>query len=125
MKKTRRAGRPASTKEDLLRIKIAAFDEEYTKGFCKSFPVYVQLGKAVLTLPQCFPMLLQRKMSSSWMGGKAHGSILPLSPGLRSPRLAMFANLNRLQRLLTEIVRPLIFHAIYSELCCRRSIEHT
>ncbi|PON30430.1 hypothetical protein TGAM01_v200870 [Trichoderma gamsii] len=32
-KKTRRAGRPASTKEDLLRIKIAALEEEYTKGF--------------------------------------------------------------------------------------------
>ncbi|RFU78280.1 hypothetical protein TARUN_3958 [Trichoderma arundinaceum] len=32
-KKTRRAGRPASTKEDLLKIKIAALEEEYSKGF--------------------------------------------------------------------------------------------
>lgn len=37
MKKTRRAGRPASTKEDLLRMKIAALEEEYTKGFRKLF----------------------------------------------------------------------------------------
>lgn len=37
VKKTRRAGRPASTKEDLLKIKIAALEEEYTKGFRESF----------------------------------------------------------------------------------------
>lgn len=36
MKKTRRAGRPASTKEDLLKIKIAALEKEYEAGFCKS-----------------------------------------------------------------------------------------
>ncbi|UKZ76333.1 hypothetical protein TrVFT333_004035 [Trichoderma virens FT-333] len=33
VKKTRRAGRPASTKEDLLKMKISALEEEYTKGF--------------------------------------------------------------------------------------------
>ncbi|KAL7810047.1 translation machinery-associated protein 16 [Trichoderma aethiopicum] len=33
VKKTRRAGRPASTKEDLLKIKIAALEKEYEAGF--------------------------------------------------------------------------------------------
>lgn len=34
LKKERRAGRPASTREDLLRIKIAADEKEYENGFC-------------------------------------------------------------------------------------------
>ncbi|KAM0262497.1 hypothetical protein ACHAQJ_001751 [Trichoderma viride] len=33
LKKTRRAGRPASTREDLLKIKMAALEEEYSNGF--------------------------------------------------------------------------------------------
>lgn len=33
LKKERRAGRPASTREDLLRIKIAADEKEYENGF--------------------------------------------------------------------------------------------
>ncbi|KAL7951390.1 translation machinery-associated protein 16 [Trichoderma barbatum] len=33
LKKARRAGRPASTKEDLLQMKITTLEEEYTKGF--------------------------------------------------------------------------------------------
>ncbi|CAG8958641.1 hypothetical protein HYFRA_00009958 [Hymenoscyphus fraxineus] len=33
LKKDRRAGRPASTREDLLRIKIAADEKEYESGF--------------------------------------------------------------------------------------------
>ncbi|KAH6605996.1 hypothetical protein Trco_005149 [Trichoderma cornu-damae] len=33
VKKTRRAGRPASTKEDLLKMKMSALEEEYNKGF--------------------------------------------------------------------------------------------
>ncbi|PQE32406.1 translation machinery-associated 16 protein [Rutstroemia sp. NJR-2017a WRK4] len=33
LKKERRSGRPASTKEDLLKIKIAADEKEYEKGF--------------------------------------------------------------------------------------------
>ncbi|PTB61987.1 hypothetical protein BBK36DRAFT_1173049 [Trichoderma citrinoviride] len=33
VKKTRRAGRPPSTKEDLLKIKIAALEKEYEAGF--------------------------------------------------------------------------------------------
>jgi hypothetical protein len=49
VKKTRRAGRPASTKEDLLRIKIAALEEEYTKGFCK-LPSNVSIYNA----PRCY-----------------------------------------------------------------------
>lgn len=37
LKKERRSGRPASTREDLLRIKIAADEKEYENGFCKIF----------------------------------------------------------------------------------------
>ncbi|RQM08337.1 hypothetical protein DH86_00003834, partial [Scytalidium sp. 3C] len=33
LKKARRAGRPASTKEDLLRMKIATLEKEYEGGF--------------------------------------------------------------------------------------------
>jgi hypothetical protein len=36
LKKERRPGRPASTREDLLRIKIAADEKEYENGFCES-----------------------------------------------------------------------------------------
>ena len=36
LKKDRRPGRPASTREDLLRIKIAADEKEYENGFCQS-----------------------------------------------------------------------------------------
>jgi hypothetical protein len=36
LKKERRPGRPASTREDLLRIKIAADEKEYENGFCQS-----------------------------------------------------------------------------------------
>jgi len=35
LKKERRAGRPASTREDLLRMKIAADEKEYENGFCQ------------------------------------------------------------------------------------------
>ncbi|KAL6870517.1 translation machinery-associated protein 16 [Trichoderma novae-zelandiae] len=33
VRKTRRAGRPSSTKEDLLKIKMAALEKEYSTGF--------------------------------------------------------------------------------------------
>lgn len=33
LKKARRKGRPASTKEDLLKLKIAALEAEYKRGF--------------------------------------------------------------------------------------------
>jgi translation machinery-associated protein 16 len=36
LKKERRPGRSASTREDLLRIKIAADEKEYAIGFCQS-----------------------------------------------------------------------------------------
>jgi len=39
LKKDRRPGRPASTREDLLRIKIAADMKEYEDGFCQSLEV--------------------------------------------------------------------------------------
>ena len=34
IKKERRPGRPASTREDILRIKIVADEKEYDNGFC-------------------------------------------------------------------------------------------
>jgi translation machinery-associated protein 16 len=34
LKKERRPGRPASTREDLLRMKIADDEKEYENGFC-------------------------------------------------------------------------------------------
>jgi translation machinery-associated protein 16 len=35
LKKERRPGRPASTREDVLRIKIAADEKELQDGFCE------------------------------------------------------------------------------------------
>jgi translation machinery-associated protein 16 len=35
LKKERRPGRPASTREDILRIKIAADEKEDRDGFCE------------------------------------------------------------------------------------------
>lgn len=35
LKKERRPGRPASTREDILRIKIAADEKELQDGFCE------------------------------------------------------------------------------------------
>ena len=35
MKSQRRAGRPASTREDVLRIKIARDEKEWENGFCQ------------------------------------------------------------------------------------------
>jgi translation machinery-associated protein 16 len=42
-KKARRPGRPPSTREDLLKMKIFALDKEYRDGFCKlSGPVMAE-----------------------------------------------------------------------------------
>jgi translation machinery-associated protein 16 len=38
VKKTRRPGRPASTREDLLKMKIAALEKEHRDGFCELSP---------------------------------------------------------------------------------------
>ena len=35
LKKARRQGRPASTREDLLKAKIAELEKEYRDGFCE------------------------------------------------------------------------------------------
>jgi translation machinery-associated protein 16 len=35
VKKTRRPGRPASAREDLLKLKISALEKEHRDGFCK------------------------------------------------------------------------------------------
>lgn len=34
VKKTRRPGRPANVKEDLLKMKVEALQKEYQNGFC-------------------------------------------------------------------------------------------
>ena len=40
VKRARRAGRPASAQEDLLRMKVEALEKEYRDGFCKlPFPL--------------------------------------------------------------------------------------
>jgi hypothetical protein len=38
VKKARRPGRPASTREDLLRMRIAALEKEEQDGFCEKLP---------------------------------------------------------------------------------------
>jgi hypothetical protein len=35
IKKTRRPGRPASAREDLVKLKISALEKEHRDGFCK------------------------------------------------------------------------------------------
>ncbi len=35
VKRARRAGRPASAQEDLLRMRVEALEKEYRDGFCK------------------------------------------------------------------------------------------
>lgn len=35
LKKARRPGRPASTKEDLLKVRISTLQKEYENGFCE------------------------------------------------------------------------------------------
>jgi translation machinery-associated protein 16 len=37
-KKARRPGRPASTRQDLLKVKVDALQTEYSKGFCEFCP---------------------------------------------------------------------------------------
>lgn len=38
LKKARRPGRPASTREDLLKVKINVLEKEYESGFCEYYP---------------------------------------------------------------------------------------
>jgi len=38
-KKARRPGRPASAREDLLKVAIKELETEYEKGFCKGFAI--------------------------------------------------------------------------------------
>ena len=35
LKQARRPGRPASMREDTLKVKIAALEKEFQNGFCK------------------------------------------------------------------------------------------
>lgn len=47
VKKTRRPGRPASAKEDLLKLKVAALTKEYENGFCMSMYSTYSLSRLV------------------------------------------------------------------------------
>lgn len=59
MKKARRPGRPASTREDQLKRKIDTLEEEYEKGFCRS-PNFAQscaystLSDLLIVIPDVF-----------------------------------------------------------------------
>lgn len=41
VKKTRRPGRPASVREDLLKMKVDALQKEHQNGFCR---LHIDLG---------------------------------------------------------------------------------
>ncbi|KAH6900213.1 hypothetical protein B0T10DRAFT_19042 [Thelonectria olida] len=56
VKKTRRAGRPASAKEDLLKVKISNLETEYKQGFCTCHLDHIgiafrSLSNFILVLP--------------------------------------------------------------------------
>lgn len=51
MKKERRAGRPASTREDLLKMKIAADEREYENGFCQYSHVFGRIILIQIDMP--------------------------------------------------------------------------
>jgi translation machinery-associated protein 16 len=44
LKKARRPGRPASTKEDLLKAKINVLEKEYQSGFCEYCPLLMRVS---------------------------------------------------------------------------------
>lgn len=52
VKKTRRAGRPASAREDLLKMKVDALEKEYQNGFCLSHFAPIRLIPADF-FPSC------------------------------------------------------------------------
>lgn len=52
LKKERRPGRPASTREDILKVKIAADEKEYRDGFCwYLLPNLLALSLQLIDLP--------------------------------------------------------------------------
>jgi translation machinery-associated protein 16 len=59
LKKERRPGRPASTREDLLRIKIAAIEKEYENGFCQCSDDLILVKNSTNRL-QTYQILLMR-----------------------------------------------------------------
>lgn len=81
MKKTRRAGRPASTKEDLLKMKISALEEEYTKGFCKCLLIMIlarrfDLADNVSVIPD-ITTAENVKLLDAWEGSWAYLTTIP------------------------------------------------
>lgn len=62
LKRSRRPGRPASTKEDLLRLKVETLRKEQQNGFCKLHSNHNrQLPRSLLTSPtQVLPDLLKQ-----------------------------------------------------------------
>lgn len=81
MKKTRRAGRPASTKEDLLKMKISALEEEYTKGFRKFlFTMVPALGVYLTYNVPVIPDITTAenvKLLDAWEGSWAYLTSIP------------------------------------------------
>jgi hypothetical protein len=79
LKKERRPGRPASTREDILRIKIAADEREHRDGFCGCLLLSFSLSSANI-LQTCL-ISRMRTMWCIWTGGMAHGRTCLLSNG--------------------------------------------
>jgi hypothetical protein len=61
LKKARRPGRPASTREDLLKSKVAALQAEYDQGFCK-LPIDLAICAPCANPCQLFQMLSMLKV---------------------------------------------------------------
>lgn len=57
MKKARRKGRPASAKEDLLKVKIDGLEKEWQNGFCKYQAQYFASSPAYWMVPAVLPVL--------------------------------------------------------------------
>jgi translation machinery-associated protein 16 len=92
VKKTRRAGRPASAREDLLKMKISALEREHRDGFCTAVSAqsHHQSADRLLDMPdltvEANVQLLSRFEGSwtylnclSWVKLSAAGTVKPSS----------------------------------------------
>lgn len=95
-KKERRPGRPASAKEDLMKMRLETLQKEHQQGFCECSRPLHKNTFFFPTVPletdqkhkQLFRMLPQRRASLHCSSGKATGPISATSHGSRSPRRA-------------------------------------
>lgn len=75
VKKTRRPGRAAGAREDLLKMKIEALEKEYQHGFCTLDTIRLQLLRFwLLTEPQVLPDLSKQEnidLLNRWEGAWA------------------------------------------------------